>query len=74
MREKPVRSQPDLWVCDPKKNKTCTGKLSMHCGHECFCTTERKYAEDPSKPPLTNKEYNVLWKIRNGSTERKVIL
>lgn len=46
-----------LYICDPKKNRKCKGKDSRHCGKQCFCTTNKKFAKDPDHA-LTYEEYD----------------
>ena len=52
-----MNEKKSFYICDPKKNVECSGRFSEHCGKECFCTTNRKYADDNHSAPLTNDEY-----------------
>lgn len=46
-----------LYLCDPEKFNVCSGRLDKGwCGVECFCTTDKQFAKDPTHP-LTYTEY-----------------
>lgn len=51
-----VGDKKNLYICDPKKNKGCSGRFKDHCGIRCFCTTNPALSTD-SEHPLTYEEY-----------------
>lgn len=54
--EKAFGKGKKFYICDPKKNIKCKGRFQMHCGKQCFCTTNPLYSNDPEHP-LTYEEY-----------------
>lgn len=58
-KEKPKK----FYICDPKKNKECSGKYSIDCGKKCFCTTNKEYSSDPDHE-VTYEEYEQKRKAR----------
>ena len=54
--EKAFGEGKKFYICEPKKNVNCKGRFQIHCGKQCFCTTNPYYAKDPEHA-LTYEEY-----------------
>lgn len=55
-----------VWVCNPIKNKGCSGRFKPHCGIQCFCTTNPEYAIDPFHPLSRNEYHQIEANIKNS--------
>lgn len=53
-----------FYICDPNKNKKCSGRFDPNCGKMCFCTTDKNLSSKPDHP-LTNTEYKAEYFKRN---------
>ncbi len=72
-KPKPIKTER-FYICDPKKNKECTGNGKKGwCEKICFCTTKIKYAKDGFTKPLTDKEYDAELErnVYGGSKDAK---
>ena len=48
-----------LYICDPKKNVTCTKEGCYINGGPCFCTSNKEYAEtDKNEDSIEASEDN----------------
>ena len=51
-----MQQSKQFYICDPSKNRSCSGRFLPQCGTQCFCTTNPMFAKDSSHP-LTHEEY-----------------
>ena len=52
----PLEKPKNFYICDPNKNVQCSGRFQLHCGKQCFCTTNPLYSNNPNHQ-LTQEEY-----------------